>query len=357
MTQSASSVRPIDPAYAASVERMLYGPGGRPRWNPSQGYGGLDTRGKWQQAAADIGTGSPDYKALVRYGENQGWVHRGSLGDAVKQIAPVALAALGGYGLYSAGLAGAGAGISGGAGSSTAFGGAGAAAPGAGAFFGAPVAAASTPTLASMFGGAATAAPAASWMSTYGVPAAILGSSGLGYLASQNAADVQSDAANQAAQASQAQYNQTRADLAPWRQAGVSALAKLQSGNFEADPGYQFRLSEGEKAINRAAAARGSWDSGATGKALTRYAQDYATGEYGNVYNRLANLAGLGQTATSNTGQFGSQATSDINNYLTSGAAARGAGAVGGANAITGGVGSLVNFYNQQALLKALGGA
>lgn len=52
------------------------------------------------------------------------------------------------------------------------------------------------------------------------------------------------------------------------------------------DPGYQFRLEEGRKALQGAAAARGSILSGGTLKALDRYNQEYASGEFGNVYNR-----------------------------------------------------------------------
>ncbi len=52
------------------------------------------------------------------------------------------------------------------------------------------------------------------------------------------------------------------------------------------DPGYQFRLKEGQRTVENAAAARGSVLSGGTLKALDRYNQDYASGEFGNVYNR-----------------------------------------------------------------------
>jgi hypothetical protein len=78
--------------------------------------------------------------------------------------------------------------------------------------------------------------------------------------------------------------------------------------DFQKDPGYQFRLDEGEKGINRAAAARGGFVSGAALKDLDRYDQDYASGEFSNAYNRfnsdrtnrfnrLSTLAGFGTTA------------------------------------------------------------
>lgn len=78
--------------------------------------------------------------------------------------------------------------------------------------------------------------------------------------------------------------------------------------DFQKEPGYEFRLGEGTKAIERAQAARGGFFSGAAGKALSRYGQDYASNEYGNAYNRFtqdqsnmynryAGLSGMGQTA------------------------------------------------------------
>jgi hypothetical protein len=74
-------------------------------------------------------------------------------------------------------------------------------------------------------------------------------------------------------------------------------------GGFLKDPGYQFRMDEGEKAINRNFAARGLLGSGARGKAIQQYGQDYATGEFTNYWNRLAAIAGVGQTANQNTAQ------------------------------------------------------
>ena len=72
-----------------------------------------------------------------------------------------------------------------------------------------------------------------------------------------------------------------------------------QQFNFQADPGYGFRLSEGLKALERSAAARGGLMSGGTGKALQRYGQDLASQEYGNAFRRFqeerAARAGLGQ--------------------------------------------------------------
>ncbi len=72
--------------------------------------------------------------------------------------------------------------------------------------------------------------------------------------------------------------------------------------NFMTDPGYGFRIGEGERALERSAAARGGLLSGGFGRKLTRYAQDYASNEYTNVYNRISNIAGLGQVAAQGSG-------------------------------------------------------
>jgi len=88
----------------------------------------------------------------------------------------------------------------------------------------------------------------------------------------------------------------------PWLQTGQRALSDLAAGNFmqnwQTDPGYQFRLQQGLKAIQGSAAARGLNQSGATLKALTEYGQNLASQEYQNIYNReygrLSDLARMG---------------------------------------------------------------
>lgn len=143
--------------------------------------------------------------------------------------------------------------------------------------------------------------------------------------ASREAARMQAEAAKEANATQRYMYDTTRADQAPWRQAGVRALSGLEDADFQrdfsmkdfqADPGYQFRMSEGMKAIEGSAAAKGSLNSGATLKALSRFGQDFASNEFNNAYNRfnadrdrrfnrLASLAGIGQTANSELGAAG----------------------------------------------------
>jgi hypothetical protein len=139
----------------------------------------------------------------------------------------------------------------------------------------------------------------------------------------KTAAAAQTHAANQADATLRYMYDTQRKDLAPSREMGLRAAAQIEDPNFmknwQKDPGYEFRLAEGQKAINASASARGMGNSGATMKALTQYGQDHATNEYNNVYNRnyqrLSGLAGIGnastQTGVGAAGQFGAASSSN----------------------------------------------
>jgi hypothetical protein len=148
-----------------------------------------------------------------------------------------------------------------------------------------------------------------------------------------------------------------------------SLMHDFSNEDFVKDPGYEFRLSEGQKAIERSAAARGNLLSGRAVKEATRYGSDYASSEFGNAFsrfksnqadrfNRLASIAGVGQQATETTGQMGTNAAgtmggnlvagqTNASNALMAGANARASGYVGGANAwsdaMSGAAGSFSN--------------
>lgn len=204
---------------------------------------------------------------------------------------------------------------------------------------------------------------------------AVAGGSIFGGLMSKSGADSQAAAADRAAQLSNDQYNQTRADQAPWRAAGETALNQLVPlasnytpfgmDQFQQDPGYQFRLSEGQRALGHQTAARGGAVSGTSLKAMQDYAQNSASGEYQNAFNRyqternarlnpLQSLAGVGQSATNFTGAAGAQNASNMGNYLTSGAAASAAGGMGAANAAAGGISQYLNYNQGNNLISTL---
>jgi hypothetical protein len=162
------------------------------------------------------------------------------------------------------------------------------------------------------------------------VGAGLAGSIGGGILAKKGA-DKQADAASQAAQLQhqdaqaalgfqKQEYADQQKNIAPWLKAGTGAVNSLSdmvqnggfpawSGKFEAptdvteqnDPGYQFRLAQGLKALQNSAAAKGSLLTGGTAKALNNYAQGEASNEYGNVYNRAFQQYQQGTTSSSRT--------------------------------------------------------
>jgi len=173
----------------------------------------------------------------------------------------------------------------------------------------------------------------------------LYGASQIGKAAS-TAANIGTGAADRATQLQQNQYDQTRADLAPYRTAGTNALAQLTAGtapggeftkqfgmsDFEQDPGYGFRMSEGLKALDRTAAARGGLLSGATLKGAQRYAQDLGSLEYLNAFNRyqtnrsnvlgpIQSLAGVGQSSTNQGITAGSNYATNVGNLGMSAAA------------------------------------
>ena len=122
-----------------------------------------------------------------------------------------------------------------------------------------------------------------------------------------------------------------------------SLTKKFTLADYEADPGYQFRLTEGQKGLDRSAAARGGLQSGTALKAAQRFGQDYASNEYGNAYNRyntdqttqynrLASIAGLGQTANSANQAAGGNYANAVGGYAMTNAANQGNAALAGAN-------------------------
>ena len=210
-----------------------------------------------------------------------------------------------------------------------------------------------------------------------GIQAAILGAGALGAFGANRAAKTQADAAQQGLAAQERMYNQTRADQEPWRQAGMTALnqliplatnyQKFGMDQFQQDPGYQFRLNEGLKALDRQAAARGGLISGNAMKAAGRYGQDYASNEYQNAFNRyqternaqlnpLQSLAGVGQSATNYVGNAAQNMGQAQNQNMQSIGNAQASGYVGGANALTSALGSYLGYNQGQNYLDVLRG-
>lgn len=207
------------------------------------------------------------------------------------------------------------------------------------------------------------------------VATAIIGSSLLGSEASSNAADAQLQGSRESTAAQERMFNRQVELQEPWRKAGEQALNKLipltdyqkfGMEQFTADPGYAFRLSEGQKALDRQAAARGGLISGSALKAATRYGQDMGSQEYTNAFNRyqteraaqlqpLQSLAGVGQTSANTLSNAAANLGAVQGANAIGAGNARASAYVGGANAVTGGLSQYLNYTQNQQMMNMLG--
>ena len=165
------------------------------------------------------------------------------------------------------------------------------------------------------------------WVAGASVVGGLIGASG-----ARSAASAQSDAALRAGDIQKQQFAEQMRLQEPYRQAGLTGQNRLMDllglgankeaadygkyardfsmADYQADPGYAFRLSEGMKQLGRTAAGRGGLISGGTMKGLQDYAQNSASQEYGNAYaagqlgqaNTLA--GGLGTAASAYQNQM-----------------------------------------------------
>ena len=203
---------------------------------------------------------------------------------------------------------------------------------------------------------------------------ATLASGLMGAQAAKDSAKIQAKSADRVTQLQREMFEKQLEMQKPWQEAGEQALNKLipltdytafGMDQFQADPGYAFRLSEGMKGLERSAAARGGLLSGATLKGIQRYGQDMASQEYTNAFNRyqaerqarlgpLQSLAGVGQTATQQIGQAGQNYAANAGEAMMSGAAARASGYMGGSNALSGALNTGLNFYQGQQMMNRM---
>lgn len=198
--------------------------------------------------------------------------------------------------------------------------------------------------------------------------------SAIGGLISQGGAqaggNMAGNAANRAAQMQQEEATRARAALSPWTASGTAAVSKITNllglgsiatngGNyntygwdpsnarekqdaafadFQTTPGYQFRMDEGTKALDRSAASRGLLRSGAQQKAVTAFGQGIASEEYGNYMGNLLAAAGMGNQAASSANNTASGLTQSAGGLIAQGGAARGSAYSAGANALASGI-------------------
>jgi hypothetical protein len=205
---------------------------------------------------------------------------------------------------------------------------------------------------------------------------ATVGSSVIGSKAAKSAANTQAAAADRAMAQELAMYEQSREDLAPYREQGYTALKDIEGLKplFTAqfgpdqmaqylDPSMDFRRRLGEQTTARMLNVGGGAISGNTLRGLEQFGQDFASTEYGNafnrfqnertnIYNTLANIAGMGQNAV-NTGVSSAQnLAAQQTGLLTGQAAAQAAGQMGSANAIAGGIGNIGNMAFLSSMMR-----
>lgn len=233
------------------------------------------------------------------------------------------------------------------------------------------------------------------------VAVAIGGSAILGYMGSQNQASAATSAANQQYAATQEAARQQREmfdilnkQQAPYREAGYGALSKIgtmlpqltelpagykpfTAADLQSNlaPNYQFMKGQGLGATRQALNVGGGGSNVERGG--IKFAEDYASNAYqnaldnymkqeaqkfnqqqtglGNVYNRLAGIAGIGQTATGQTANLGQSTASNIGQLGIGGASALGAGQIGAANAMAGGLQGIGNAATLASLIRPSG--
>lgn len=225
--------------------------------------------------------------------------------------------------------------------------------------------------------------------------AALIGTAGSMY-ASNQAAKAQTSAANRAIAAQREAMSTQEALQEPFRQAGMAAQNRYMTllgllppegaegvpglavdasspefgkyardfsmADFEADPGYGFRMSEGMKAIERSAAARGGLLSGSTLKGIQRFGQDTASNEYMNAFNRyqanraaqlnpLQSLYGGGQSSANLLSNAAGQMGQGIGGAELAGGQARASSYMNMASALNQGLSTGANLYMQNEYL------
>jgi hypothetical protein len=205
-----------------------------------------------------------------------------------------------------------------------------------------------------------------------------IGAAAIGASGAKSAAETQAEAARE-----------TQKLYEPFREAGTGAVGQLSdllapegelmqgwdksftgvtADELQLDPGYQFRLDEGQKAIERSAAARGGLTTGGTIKATERYAQGLASDEYQKAYNRklleYSTAYNEFQTDQENTYRrlmgltnVGLAGAGGAGRAITEAGAATASGQVGSANAWSGGVSGATSSIADLVLLNSLLGS
>jgi len=185
--------------------------------------------------------------------------------------------------------------------------------------------------------------------------------------AARSAADTAGAASDRAVALQREQYQKQLEMQKPFYDVGVNALPELVAASkytpfgmqqFQQDPGYAFRLSEGQQALDRSAAARGGLISGGALKAAQRYGQDMGSQEYTNAFNRyqteraarlqpLQSLTGYGQTTANTLGNAGQSMAGNVGNAYMQQGVNQGNALLAGTQARASSYGDIAKLYGQ----------
>lgn len=195
---------------------------------------------------------------------------------------------------------------------------------------------------------------------------ATIGSALLGASSANRAANAQRSAAQSELALQERIYDENVGRFEPFRQATAPVNNILAYelgygdmpegyGGFTATPGYDFRMKQGQQAIDGSAASRGMTFSGQTLKSQQQFGQGLASEEYNNYMNRLTGQQSVGLAAAGNQANAGNQlAVGGSNAYAAMGNASS-AGAIGVGNALQGGIGNAMGIYQYQNMMNGGG--
>lgn len=211
------------------------------------------------------------------------------------------------------------------------------------------------------------------WVATAVIGSAVVGA-GAQIWGANKAADTQAKNAKMVADMQQAQYQQTREDLSPYRAIGADASNRLTSrlselttpisvnpDDFQNSDYYKFLSTQGQRGVTNSAAARGLGSSGAALKGAATFAKGLASTEWQNNFNmqntnqtnafsRLKSLVDTGQNSAAQTGTFGQAAATNTGTALTSSANAQGAAATSTGTSIANAFGGIGGYAAYKGL-------
>ena len=198
-----------------------------------------------------------------------------------------------------------------------------------------------------------------SWVATAVVASSIYSANRAGDAQSESSAEIAASTDRATAETSR-QFDVAQENLAPYREIGAEAVDVLRNSmvngefnDFYESPDYQFTLQEGQKAVDRAQSASGSRYGGRAIKEAINYNQGAASTQYGNWWNRVFNIANMGQSAAAGTANAAIQTGQTNAGILTSAGTNQAnitmQGAANQNAAIQGGIGNLTTLaaYNR----------